>query len=72
MLEVTLAYTPTQDELKRLRNWFNANFDKKVSLEFKMDKSLVAGVVVAYQGRIYDYSLAKKVDKVYESLQKLS
>ncbi len=72
ILEVTLAYIPTRDELKRLHSWFSANFDKKVSLDIKVDKSLVAGVMLAYKGRIYDYSLVKQVEKVYESLQKLS
>lgn len=72
ILEITLAYTPTRDELKRLQSWFSANSGKKVSLDIKVDKSLAAGVVLAYKGRIYDYSLAKQVEKVYESLQKLS
>lgn len=71
-VEITLAYQPIQDELKRIQGWFNSNFGKKVSLNIMIDKSLIAGATIACKGRIYDYSYAKKVEEVYESLQKLS
>ncbi|MBI2596708.1 F0F1 ATP synthase subunit delta [Candidatus Daviesbacteria bacterium] len=71
-LELTLAYQPTHNQTKQIQDWFKENFDKKVSLAISVDKSLIAGAVIAYQGRIYDYSYAKRVEEVYESLQELS
>ncbi len=52
--------------LKKLALWFQKETGKKIILEVIFDPKVVGGVALEYQGKYYNLSLAKEIDKIIE------
>jgi F-type H+-transporting ATPase subunit delta len=58
---LTFAFQPTAEELARVVGGLEAIAHKKIIPTTKFDESLVGGVVVELEGKIYDGSLATRL-----------
>ncbi len=61
VVKVTSAVALTDDEVAALRDKLGAMCKHPVSFEFSLDESLLGGMVVETDGKVYDASLARKL-----------
>ncbi|MDO8512272.1 MAG: F0F1 ATP synthase subunit delta [bacterium] len=59
--EITVARQMSKAAHERVVNWFKSQNILKVILEIKVDDSVGGGALIALGGKIYDYSLKKKI-----------
>lgn len=61
VLELTLSIQPTEKFVRHIQNWVENNATGKVLVETKVDRSIIAGVVMSINGYYHDYSLGKMI-----------
>lgn len=62
-VELTLAFNPSARQIDKIMEWFWDNFQQKVALKISVDEEVIAGACLAFDGRIWDYTLGKKIDE---------
>ena len=61
---VTSATKLLQEEIQILKNFLETHFEKKIQMVFREDKSLIGGVVVRVEDKIFDGSIQKQLEKL--------
>jgi F0F1-type ATP synthase delta subunit len=54
---LTVAFEPNQISLKELLDWFLFNIKKQILIDIQIDKKLIAGATISYNGKFKDYSI---------------
>ena len=66
-VDLTLAYSPTYDQLTELARWWRVYTKVPyILLDIKVDKELIAGAVIGYNGLMKDYSLHRVLGSYLE------
>ncbi len=65
-VKLEIAFDPSEDFILKINEWFKKNLGKKVILDIFVNPKIVGGAKIEYQGKWKDYSLAKKIEKIYE------
>lgn len=60
-IKLEIAFQPSEDFISKIKKWFEDTLGKRVVLNFIINQELVAGVIIEYQGKREDFSLAKKI-----------
>lgn len=63
---ITLAFAPTQEVITVISGWFSVHAKKAMILDIAVDKSLIGGVIIGFNGMYKDFSLKKKLQDKYE------
>lgn len=63
-LDITIAYEPNIETLKAISQWFIISFNKQVLINIKVDRSLIAGAAINYQGKYRDYSFKNLFNEI--------
>jgi len=63
-IRLEIAFSPSQEFLLRLREGFKKNLNQAVVLDIILNPQLVGGVIMEYQGKYINFSLAKKIDEL--------
>lgn len=66
VVNLTLAFEPTQAILKNINLWFLRRTQKKVLLNITLERSILGGAFISYDGRYKDYTVKTKLDKYFE------
>lgn len=66
-MTLTLTFEPTLDLIRDINEWITVNLQAAIILDFEIDKSLIGGAKVAYNGKIVDHSLRKRVETMMKS-----
>lgn len=53
-IKITLAIEPTVGILEEFDNFFNSIFKKKFVYDFEVDKSLIGGLKIVYEGKYFE------------------
>lgn len=61
--EARLAFSPGDNFLKKLKEWFVVNGPGPLVLDTAVDPSIAGGIIIGWAGTIIDRSLAKKMEK---------
>jgi len=61
VITLVLAFPPTAETIIKIHNWLVANQKVRYLVDFKLDKSIIAGAVIIYQGKYHDFSLKKLI-----------
>lgn len=72
VVTLRLAFVPNRKQLGDFSRWFSENAGGHVVFEVVEDVSLIGGAVVEYEGRIGNYSLAKKLRGFFEQSKVVS
>jgi len=64
-LELVIAFEPDDDLRASLLDWAQEQFGEDVMLKIRIDKSLIAGAQVYFEGKYVDLSLSKKIYAKY-------
>lgn len=65
-ISLTIAFEPSAKFMEELSNWVKTNIGEKVFIDLSIDRSVIAGLVVAYKGIYKDYSARKVLNKKVE------
>lgn len=63
-LDITIAYEPTNDTLKAISQWFIISFGKQVLLNITVDRNLIAGAAINFNGKYKDYSFKNQFNEI--------
>lgn len=61
ILEITVAFNPTQRFLSELKNWISKNIKENILIDLKVNESIVAGAEIVYQGNYRDFTISNKL-----------
>jgi hypothetical protein len=64
VVRLVLAFTPREEFLEHLSDYFEKATGKKIVLDVLVKEGAVAGCLVEYEGEYRDYSMAKKLEEV--------
>lgn len=70
-IELKIAFEPTMETLYKLSDWTRKNINPMVCLDIKIDKRILGGVVITYNGKFKDYSLVNEIDAYFETAKLL-
>lgn len=70
-LTLTLSIEPTTELIQAINEWIILNLRKAIILDFELDQKIIGGAIVAYQGKIVDHTLKKKIDAMMEATQQV-
>lgn len=57
VLSITMAFEPSEQTLKALSEWFLVNMKKQMIFDITVDRSLIAGSLITFNGKFTDYSI---------------
>jgi len=58
-VDLTLAYSPPYEQLRSFSKWWRKNSQPYILLNITVNKELIAGAMIGYNGIMQDYSLHK-------------
>jgi F-type H+-transporting ATPase subunit delta len=70
-VEVISAFELTNEQSERLKQALNKKFEKEISIETRVDKSLIGGAVIRAGDMVIDGSVRGKLKKLAETLGQL-
>ena len=65
-ISITVAVEPNQSMITAISSWFTAHLKKPMVLDITINKNLIGGAILGYQGIYKDFSVKKKLDEKYE------
>lgn len=66
MVELTLAFHPTQEVISSIHDWIKENVGSGYLLKLLYNPSLLGGAIIAVNGIYKDFSLQKSLDEYFE------
>lgn len=67
ILKLTIAFEPTEEILGNILDFVRANFGEQIVLDYEVDKNILGGAVVVYEGFYEDYSLGKVLEETLQT-----
>jgi hypothetical protein len=68
VLPLTIAFEPTDQTLKLLSGWINLNVKKQIIFDISVNRHLVAGAAITFNGKFLDFSFKERFDKIVQSI----
>jgi hypothetical protein len=68
VVSLTIAFEPEDETLKSLFDWFPLNINKRVLLDIKVDRNIIAGAYVGCNGKCLDFSIKPIFDQIYSEI----
>ena len=68
LVPLKLAFEPKEQTLKALTDWFMLNINKQVVFDISIDRSLIAGAAITYNGKFMDFSARAKFDQIVKKI----
>ncbi len=69
VIHMTLAFEPTNAVLKSISLWFSRREQKKVILDLTLERQLLGGAFISYDGLYKDYTLKAKIDRYFQTVK---
>lgn len=66
VVSIVIAFEPKEKSLQTLSRWFISNINKQVLFDVKVDRSLIGGAAILYQGKYLDYSIKPDFEKAFK------
>jgi F0F1-type ATP synthase delta subunit len=67
VLTMTLAFEPNDETMKTLSEWFILNMNRQVVFEINLDRTLIAGATISFNGKTADLSLKEKFANIVQN-----
>lgn len=64
VITLKLGYDPTRKHLETFSAWFFTHFETKVILEILVERNLLGGAYITYNGLFKDHSLKSKLENI--------
>lgn len=69
IVEMKVAFEPSERLLNQITNWLNDSNNQRVFVKFVVDRSLIAGAVISFNGNIHDYSVKTQIEQLLSAQQ---
>lgn len=66
VVHLTLAFEPTTLILKNINLWFLRRLQKKVLLDIVLERTVLGGAFISFDGLYKDYTLKTKIDAYFD------
>ncbi len=66
MLQLTLAFEPSEAVIDNISRWARQNLAAGILLDLSLDRSVLGGAMIMYNGRFYDLTLRKKLQDIFD------
>lgn len=63
VVPISLAFEPKEQTLKALSEWFAINLKRQVLFDITVDRKLIAGAAITFNGKYKDFSIKAKFDE---------
>lgn len=63
-IELTIAIEPTTYFVGKISGWVKNKIGQNIAIDIKVDKEMIAGVILAFKGKYLDLSLKKDLEKI--------
>jgi len=70
VLSLTIAFEPNEAVLQAVSQWFLINTKKQVVFDIQIDRSLIAGASLTFNGKFKDYSIRTQFQSEVEDVLK--
>jgi F0F1-type ATP synthase delta subunit len=67
VMSLTIAFEPQEKTLKTLSEWFLINTKKQVLFDFSVDRKVVAGATLNYNGKFFDFSIRPVFERILKA-----
>jgi F0F1-type ATP synthase delta subunit len=67
ILTLTIAFEPQAKTLRSLSEWFLINMKKQVVFDFSVDKKVIAGATLTYNGKFFDFSVKPAFERILKT-----
>lgn len=64
-VHLTLAVEPTGETINKIFVWIKQNVDSATAIDIEIDKSILGGAIIEYQGKIKSFTVKQKVDEYF-------
>lgn len=64
-LSICLAFEPTDETLEMLSDWFLLHIKQHLLLDITVNKELIAGMTITYNGKYVDTSIKPQFDAIF-------
>lgn len=64
-IKLTFAFEPSQNSVDKFFDWVYQNLGDGIVLDISLDKSILGGTIIEYEGKYQDLSLRKKMEEVF-------
>jgi F-type H+-transporting ATPase subunit b len=68
-LDLTFAYLMDEEELRKLEKALEQHLSKKITINTNVDGTLIAGLKINLNDRVYDFSLKGQIDSLISRLR---
>ncbi len=66
ILSLTIAFEPDETTLKSFLQWFLFTLNRQVIIDIKVDRNIIAGAAINFNGRFKDYSIKPLFDQIIQ------
>lgn len=66
ILQLTLAFEPSEAVIGNISRWARKNFAAGILLDLSLDRSILGGAIICYHGKFYDLTLKKKLQDIFD------
>ena len=67
ILSLTIAFEPDETTLKSFLQWFLFTLNKQIIIDIKVERDIIAGATVNFNGRFRDYSIKLLFDQIIKN-----
>jgi F-type H+-transporting ATPase subunit b len=68
-IDLVSAYPLEEEEMMQLEKMLEQQFSKKLTINTTVDRSLIAGLKIKLNDRVYDFSLKGQIDSLTSRLR---
>jgi hypothetical protein len=67
VISLTVAFEPNAQTLKSLSEWFLINIHKQMLFDIFVDRNVIAGAKITYNGKFFDFSVRSTFERILEN-----
>lgn len=61
IINITLAFRPKQTTTQKIYDWIALRLKRPILLNFKVEKQIIAGAIVEFKGKYFEYTIHKSL-----------
>lgn len=66
-MELTISFEPSTKTINKISSLVKSSISPNIALDIKIDKEIIGGAVISYNGKYLDFSLKKKLEEVLKN-----
>jgi F0F1-type ATP synthase delta subunit len=63
IINITLAFRPKQSTTQKIYDWLSLRLRKPVLLNFKVERQIIAGAIIEFKGKYFEYTVHKSLNE---------